>query len=164
MKMLSINLWYNRYSSKTNMQLQSYRKLGFCTHLFTIIKQDNTLHAQIHDVTETDSSLIYDLEYSAYFKPFVYYSIFKDLSRYISSYDFIYIRRLMSKIFFIVPFMQEINKNTNTQSNTIKITTKNSSKLTSSNIKKNKNNYYPAVIIAIIIIILYFIRKKCRTK
>ena len=42
------------------MQLQSYRKLGFCTHLFTIIKQDNTLHAQIHDVTETDSSLIYD--------------------------------------------------------------------------------------------------------
>lgn len=112
MKMLSVNLWYNKYSSKTNMQLQSYRKLGFCTHLFTIIKQDNTLHAQIHDVTETDSSLIYDLEYSAYFKPFVYYSIFKDLSRYISSYDFIYIRRLMSKIFFIVPFMQEINKNT----------------------------------------------------
>ena len=61
-------------------------------------------------------------------------------------------------------YIKEINKNTNTQSNTIKITTKNSSKLTSSNIKKNKNNYYPAVIIAIIIIILYFIRKKCRTK
>lgn len=61
-------------------------------------------------------------------------------------------------------YIKEINRITNTNPNTIKITSNNIDKLVPSNTKQKKNSYYITVVIAIIIITLYIIRKKCRTK
>ena len=61
-------------------------------------------------------------------------------------------------------YIKEINRSTNTNPNTIKITSNNIDKLAPSNTKQKKNSYYITVVIAIITITLYIIRKKCRTK
>ena len=61
-------------------------------------------------------------------------------------------------------YIKEINRITNTNPNTIKITSNNIDKLAPSNTEQKKNSYYIIVIIAIITIALYLIRKKCRTK
>ncbi len=61
-------------------------------------------------------------------------------------------------------YIKEINRMTNTNPNTIKITSNNIDKLAPSNTEKKKNSYYITVVIAIITITLYIIRKKCRTK
>ena len=61
-------------------------------------------------------------------------------------------------------YIKEINRITNTNPNTIKITSNNIDKLAPSNTEKKKNSYYITIVIAIITITLYLIRKKCRTK
>ena len=113
-KMVSVNLWYDKYYEKTNAQLKSFRKLGFETHIMTIKSADNRLICEIgaildnletYDVIHTiNISKLYGLGYFTLFKKF--FLFIED-----NNYNFIYIRRLMLKIFFATPYFKRLSKN-----------------------------------------------------
>ena len=57
MKMLSINLWYDKYSQKTNMQLKTYQSLGFETYILSISKNEGFITAMIYRFTDVNQDL-----------------------------------------------------------------------------------------------------------
>ena len=119
MKILSINLWFDKYGHKTLAQLKSFSQFGYDTYAATIIDKDRALLCEIYRVkcakedetrrnaTETGFEA-YTIETiaseeiekeafgAAYFGAFRY--IFDHACD--NGFDIVYFRRLMSKIAF----------------------------------------------------------------
>ena len=103
MKMLSLNLWYEKYGNKTRAQLKSFRRLGFSTHVATIVDGPKLV---IYDISDAESTVIWEKNCSSY------KSAFRCLRDYCIRvrYDIIYIRRLMSKLLYALPFIKGVSK------------------------------------------------------
>ena len=103
MKILSLNLWYEKYGNKTRAQLKSFRRLGFSTHVATIVYGPKLV---IYSISDTDSTVIFEKNCSSH------KSAFLSLRDYCvkERYDIIYIRRLMSKLLYAVPFIKGVSK------------------------------------------------------
>lgn len=106
LKMLSINLWYEMYKNKTDMQMKSFRGLGFDTFAATIVSKNNELLLQVYHATNDSISLVKETKFSGYKEAF------KHLFDYCKEekFDFVYIRRLMSKILFAYPYFKQLSK------------------------------------------------------
>ena len=102
MKLLSINLWYEKYRNKTNAQLASFRLFGYSTDVAVITGNNGNHTVKICSVT--DSALTRGEEQSFG----SYRSAFRFLFDWAieQKYDLIYIRRLMSKLFYAAPFIR----------------------------------------------------------
>lgn len=112
MKMLSINLWYDKYSQKTNMQLKTYQSLGFETYILSISKNEGFITAMIYRFTDVnqDLSLIKSIRCKNRVSSLSYLKLFRLISNHIinDGYDLVYIRRLMSKFFYFAPYLKII--------------------------------------------------------
>lgn len=112
MKILSINLWFEKYANKTLAQLASFRFFGYETYVATVISTNSSLKYEVYQIKEHEKELVVTHELPQKPLGFSYFTIFKSLFEYCAKEDFsvIYIRRLMSKLFFAVP---SILKNAN---------------------------------------------------
>lgn len=112
-KIMSVNLWYEKYGNKTRAQLKSFRNAGFKTYVSTISHKDNKIILCIYNLTTnqdcaalTDETLIASNECSGY------RSAFKYLFNYClkENFSIIYIRRLMSKLLTCFDLINKVNK------------------------------------------------------
>lgn len=115
--MIYVNLWYDMYYEKTNAQIKSFRKLGFATHVMTIDNSGNAPTCKVINASnaanpsENEADVVtsfscnnnYGLGYTKIFRCFFDWVISEN-------YDFIYIRRLMSKIAFAAPYFKKLSK------------------------------------------------------
>lgn len=102
-KIISLNLWYEKYGNKTRAQLKSFRKAGFISDVATIISENKNLTLQVIRLSDTNSDeIIYSHVCSSY------RDAFNELFNYCisESYSVIYIRRLMSKLLYAAPFFR----------------------------------------------------------
>lgn len=104
-KILSINLWYEKYGNKTRAQLKCFRKAEFDTFIATVLVHDK-LSLVIYQLTDSNENLIFSKEFSNYS------SLFGCLFDYAiqEKFDIIYIRRLMSKLFYAQKYFKSVNK------------------------------------------------------
>lgn len=101
-KILSINLWYEKYGNKTRAQLKSFRKLGYATFVATIADE---LTVYIYELSES-SNTAFTKQCSSYdeaFKSIFDYAINE-------KFDVIYIRRLMSKLLKASKYIKKASK------------------------------------------------------
>ena len=109
MKILSINLWFDKYGHKTLAQLKAFRSFGFETYAATVIEEDKTLKCEIYkvddDITTVASDVIEREAFGA-----AYFGAFRYLFDYAAENDFdiIYMRRLMSKIMYAGPHFKHL--------------------------------------------------------
>lgn len=112
-KVISVNLWYDKYYEKTNAQLKSFRKLGFITHVMTVKSVGNTLTCEIGTIGDGMEcyNIVHTITVARLFN-LGYLHLFSSFFKYVinEKYDFVYIRRLMLKIVFIVPFIKSFSK------------------------------------------------------
>lgn len=106
MKILSVNLWYDNYRNKTNAQLASFRQFGYETDVATISTAPKTLMVTFFSVTDNGITITDKKLFRSYRAAFVY--IFEKASD--SGYDLIYIRRLMSKLFYAASSIRRTGK------------------------------------------------------
>lgn len=104
-KILSVNLWYEKYSNKTNGQLKAFRQLGYTTHIATIQNRDKGLFLIISEITDLGTNTIEEKSFSSYKSAFKY--LFSYCSK--NEYSFIYIRRLMSKLLYAAPYFKVLS-------------------------------------------------------
>lgn len=112
-KIISVNLWYDKYYEKTNAQLKSFRKFSFETHIMTVKAKNNKLLCEIGAIT--DNLDTYDIIHTIEINKLMglgYFALFKEFFRFVedNKYDFIYIRRLMLKIIFASPYLRKLSK------------------------------------------------------
>lgn len=105
-KLLSINLWYSIYKNKTDMQLKCFRRHGYSTDLATIVKQDANICLLLYSSTDKGLILIFSKTFVSYRKAFNY--LFNYCNE--KAYDFVYIRRLMSKLFPAALYIKSLSK------------------------------------------------------
>ena len=105
-KIISLNLWYEKYGNKTNAQLKSFRKLGYDTHVATIVSSGSSIRLNVFELFDSDSKPIFSLGFSNYSSAFEY------LFNYCieQKYEFIYIRRLMSKLLSASKYFKMLSK------------------------------------------------------
>lgn len=110
-KMLSINLWYHIYSAKTDAQLKSFRRFGYLTHVFTITKEKNMFSCQVYNITDKGKEAFFSASFRCGILNLSFFSIFKCMFQYIieNHYSFVYMRRLMSKLFFAAPYFKMLS-------------------------------------------------------
>ena len=120
MKILSINLWFDKYGHKTLAQLKSFSHFGYETYAATIAEKEKSLLCEIYKVDYTDNpeenkpadpkssyniSTIAseDLPKEAFGA--AYFGAFRYLIDYAcdNDFDIVYFRRLMSKIMYAGP-------------------------------------------------------------
>lgn len=108
-KIMSINLWYDKYSNKTDGQLKAFRNLGYETHVATVVKNQSGFSLSIINVTGINNSEKEQIESESFLN---YKKIFRYLFDYCASneYSFVYIRRLMSKLLQAAPFFKDLSK------------------------------------------------------
>ncbi len=129
MKILSINLWFDKYGHKTLAQLKSFSQLGYDTYAATITDKDRTLLCEIYRIKcakedeirknapengneayaiETIASASIEKEAfgAAYFGAFRY--LFDHACD--NDFDIVYFRRLMSKIAYAAPHFKHLSK------------------------------------------------------
>lgn len=139
MKILSINLWFDKYGHKTLAQLKSFAHFGYETYAATVIDEGKTLKCEIYRVVysgtakepASDTGVALDKpadsgnEAASYTlttqasqildkEPFgtAYFGAFRYLFDYASDndYDIVYMRRLMSKIVYAGPHFKHLSK------------------------------------------------------
>ena len=105
-KIISLNLWYEKYGNKTNAQLKSFRKLGYDTHVATIVSRGSSIRLYVFELFDSDLKSIFSLGFSNYGSAFEY------LFNYCieQKYNFIYIRRLMSKLLSASKYLKRLSK------------------------------------------------------
>ena len=105
-QILSINLWYEKYVNKTNAQLKSFRKLGYVTHVATIVLSNSSVRLQVFELLDCSTRSIFSYGFSDY------KSAFEHLFNYCieQKYDFIYVRRLMSKLLSASKYLKRLSK------------------------------------------------------
>ncbi len=123
MKILSINLWFDKYGHKTLAQLRSFNHFGYETYAATIMSEDRSLKCEIYRVEYNDtdtktSSGSYSLNtilsetIANEALGISYFSAFRLLFDYAYNNEFniVYMRRLMSKIAYAVPHFRHLSK------------------------------------------------------
>lgn len=111
MKILSVNLWFSNYQNKTLAQLSSFRHYNYITHAATIVNHHKHFSCIIYNVTDLTINPILKEEFY-HTLPFAnYLHAFKFLFQYCQNehYDLIYIRRLMSKLLFAIPYIKSLS-------------------------------------------------------
>lgn len=127
-KILSINLWFDKYGHKTLAQLKAFASQGYETFAATIREEDSGLACEIYEVSfvsndrNTEAKDTANRHYSlntlasetiakeafgaAYFGAFRY--IFDYAAR--NDFDIVYFRRLMSKIAYAAPHFKHLKR------------------------------------------------------
>ncbi|MCR5235098.1 MAG: hypothetical protein K6E53_14505 [Lachnospiraceae bacterium] len=131
MKILSINLWFDKYGHKTLAQLRSFAHFGYDTYAATIREENRQLKCEIYRVVFTGEdtgiqavkqsgnlsdgkSCTLDTVSSAVINReafgTAYFSAFRYLFDYASdnAFDIVYMRRLMSKIMYAGPHFRHL--------------------------------------------------------
>ena len=120
-KILSINLWYEKYGNKTRAQLKSFRKLGYATFVATIADgltvyvyelsdgvasscKDSTV-ATVEQVN-SNCNIVFSKQCTSYDEAFK--TIFEYACE--QKFDVIYIRRLMSKLLKASKYIKKASK------------------------------------------------------
>ena len=117
MKILSINLWFDKYGHKTLAQLKSFSHFGFETLAATVIEEDKVLKCEIYRVEYTGDKVPYTIttEASRSFNREAFGAAYFS-ARYLFDYaadndcDIVYMRRLMSKIAYAGPHFRHLAK------------------------------------------------------
>lgn len=116
-KLLSVNLWYEKYGNKTRAQLKSFRKAGFITHVATVISNND--HKEVVVINISDNTSSNSIKDNTNSEKFIfryssnnYRDLFKELFSFCinEKYDFIYLRRLMSKLLYAAPLFKNLSK------------------------------------------------------
>lgn len=129
MKVLSINLWFDKYGHKTLAQLKSFAHFGYETYAATIKEEKQTLNCEIYRIifneerstgtsvscTGQDTYIIEtvssdQLEKEAFGA--AYFGAFRYLFDHAidNDFDIVYFRRLMSKIAYAAPHFKHLSK------------------------------------------------------
>ena len=111
MKILSVNLWFEKYGHKTLAQLKSFTHFGYETYAATIIDKNGSLQCEIYRIVsdkdiETTASAAFEKEaFGA-----AYFGAFRYLFDYAcdNEFDIVYMRRLMSKIAYAGPHFKHL--------------------------------------------------------
>ncbi len=129
MKILSINLWFDKYGHKTLAQLKSFSQFGYDTYAATIIDKDGALLCEIYRIkcVKEDETRInapengneaYEIEItaSALIEKEAFGAAYFGAFRYLfdhacdNDFDIVYFRRLMSKIAYAAPHFKHLSK------------------------------------------------------
>ncbi len=129
MKILSINLWFEKYGHKTLAQLKGFSQFGYETYAATIIDKDGALLCEIYRITcakegevqssitgnessscEIETTASVTIEKEAF--GVAYFGAFRYLFDYAcdNDFDIVYFRRLMSKIAYAAPHFKHLSK------------------------------------------------------
>lgn len=105
-KVLSINLWYEKYGNKTRAQLKSFRRAGYSTYVATVSVKDELMLSIISIDNSCSENIVISKAFSSYSL------LFKYLFEYAINEHFslIYIRRLMSKLFYAYKYINKASK------------------------------------------------------
>lgn len=121
MKILSVNLWFDKYGHKTLAQLKSFAHFGYETYAATMIAEDRTLKCVIYRIeypnagSDTGNTYTITEEASQAIEkePFgaAYFGAFRYLFDYAydNDFDIVYMRRLMSKITYAGPHFKHLS-------------------------------------------------------
>lgn len=121
MKILSINLWFDKYGHKTLAQLRAFAGQGYETYAATVREEDKSLLCEIYKVSfisEITSSKSHTLSVTASERidkeafGAAYFGAFRYLFDYAAENDFdiVYFRRLMSKIAYAAPHFKHLKQ------------------------------------------------------
>lgn len=108
MKILSINLWFDKYGHKTLAQLKAFARQGYETYAATIREESGSLVCEIYregaiTATETIPAEAFGAAYFGAFRYLFDYAAEND-------FDIVYFRRLMSKIAYAAPHFKHLKK------------------------------------------------------
>ena len=106
MKLLSINLWYDKYRNKTNAQLASFRQAGYDTYAATIFAGSGQYRVEVYAVTDKAHDTVISRSFIGWRPAFHY--LFDHATE--QKYDLIYVRRLMSKLLSAAPFIRNTGR------------------------------------------------------
>ena len=120
-RILSINLWYEKYGNKTRAQLKSFRKLGYATFVATIADGLTVYVYELSDgvASSCKDSTVATVEQAnsncntVFSKQCTSYDeAFKTIFEYAceQKFDVIYIRRLMSKLLKASKYIKKASK------------------------------------------------------
>lgn len=123
-KILSVNLWFDKYGHKTLAQLKAFSRQGYETYAATILEKDKSLISEVYRVdfsADTDTgnkeksytlTTIAAETIPAEAFGAAYFGAFRHLFDYASGNDFeiVYFRRLMSKIAYAAPHFKHLKK------------------------------------------------------
>lgn len=111
-KVLSINLWYEKYGNKTKAQLKSFRRAGFDSYVAEMSAVNNGVCLHIHKLTtnqdnikETIEELVLSRDFKNYRKAFDFLFSYCEAE----NFSLIYIRRLMSKLLYCADLINKVN-------------------------------------------------------
>lgn len=112
MKILSVNLWYEKYGHKTLAQLKSFSSFGYDTYAATIIETDKELRCEIYRITDGSSETAESESIPKEAFGAAYFGAFRYLFDYAADngFDIVYMRRLMSKIMYAGPHFKHLSK------------------------------------------------------
>ena len=112
MKILSINLWFDKYGHKTLAQLKSFACYGFETYAATIRENDKSLKCEIYRIKDNAPDTISTETIPAEAFGAAYFGAFRYLFDYAcdNDFDIVYMRRLMSKIAYAAPHFKHLAK------------------------------------------------------
>ncbi|MCR5419589.1 MAG: hypothetical protein K6E98_01120 [Lachnospiraceae bacterium] len=111
MKILSVNLWFDKYGHKTLAQLKSFAHYGYDTYAATILNEKDGLRCEIYKVSDSVETVASG-SFSKEAFGAAYFSAFRYLFDYCTDNDFdiVYMRRLMSKICYAGPHFKNLSK------------------------------------------------------
>ena len=106
MKLLSINLWYDKYRNKTNAQLAGFRQAGYDTYAATIFASEGQYRVEVYAVTDNTHDTVISRSFTGW-RPAFHFLFDNALEQ---KYDLIYVRRLMSKLFSAASSIRKTGK------------------------------------------------------
>ena len=113
MKILSVNLWFEKYGHKTIAQLKAFSHYNYDTYAATILEEDISLKCEIYKVDFPGNVLTTISTKAIKKEPFgiAYFAAFRFLYDYAydNDFDIVYMRRLMSKIAYAGPHFKHLS-------------------------------------------------------
>ena len=119
MKILSVNLWFDKYGHKTLAQLRAFADQGYETYAATVREEGRTLICQIYRVSfssgyryNRDLSEVASETLPAEALGAAWFGAFRFLFDHAvtNDFDIVYFRRLMSKIAYAAPHFKHLKK------------------------------------------------------
>lgn len=116
MKILSVNLWFDKYGHKTLAQLRSFASFNYETYAATVIEEEKSLRCEIYKISfENDTPLQTPVSTEIIPKEAfgaAYFGAFRYMFDYAvdNGFDIVYFRRLMSKIMYAGPHFKHLSK------------------------------------------------------
>ncbi len=113
MKILSVNLWFDKYGHKTLAQLKAFKRQGYDPYAATIKNDNGKLLCEIYRIDFEDSQplkVVADQEIDKEAFGAAYFGAFRYIFDYAceNDFDIVYFRRLMSKIAYAGPHFKHL--------------------------------------------------------